>query len=184
MWILFTRKDDKIATQTERCKDECFIGIDTFMMYMVQWSRVQEMIIDTSIFFIDDYSCFDYVYLMKNKNESFEKFIEYKNEVENQLDKRIKTLQTDCGDEYLSNEFNAYLKVCGIIPQLIPFGTSQWDGIFKRRNQILFDMVCLIMCQTKQPLYFWGNALQGYCSPTKYCSIKFHWENLKKIMDG
>jgi hypothetical protein len=39
----------------------------------------------------------------------------FKNEIENQLDKRIKTLRTDRGGEYLSNEFDAYLKECGII---------------------------------------------------------------------
>ena len=77
------------------------------------------------ITFIDDHSQYGYVYLMKNKSESFEKFKEYKNEVENQLDKRIKALRTDRGGEYFSNEFNTYLKDCGIIPQLTPPGTPQ-----------------------------------------------------------
>ena len=44
------------------------------------------------ITFTDDHSRYGYVYLMKHKSESFEKFKEYKNEVENQLDKRIKAL--------------------------------------------------------------------------------------------
>ena len=42
--------------------------------------------------FTDDNSRYGYVYLMKNKSESFDKFKEFKNEVENQLGKRIKTL--------------------------------------------------------------------------------------------
>ena len=44
------------------------------------------------ITFIDDYSRYGYVYLMRNKSESFDKFKEFKNEVENQLNRRIKTL--------------------------------------------------------------------------------------------
>ena len=68
------------------------------------------------IIFIDDYSRYGYVYLMKNKSEFFEKFKEYKNEVENQLDKKIKTLRTDRGGEYLSIEFSTFLKECGIVP--------------------------------------------------------------------
>jgi hypothetical protein len=44
------------------------------------------------ITFTDDYSHYSYIYLMKNKSESFNKFKKFKNEVENQLDKIIKNL--------------------------------------------------------------------------------------------
>jgi transposase InsO family protein len=111
------------------------------------------------ITFIDDYSRYGYIYLMKNKSEAFGKFKEFKNEVENQLDKRIKALRTDRGGEYLSNEFSTYLKECGIIPQLTPPGTPQWNGVSERRNRTLLDMVRSMMCQTELPLYFWGYAL-------------------------
>ena len=52
--------------------------------------------------FIDDYSRYGYVYLMKYKSETFEKFKEFKAEVEKQLGKSIKTLRSDRGGEYLS----------------------------------------------------------------------------------
>jgi hypothetical protein len=55
---------------------------------------------------------------MRHKSESFEKFKEFQNEVQNQLGKTIKFLQSDCGCEYLSLEFCDHLKQCGIIPQL------------------------------------------------------------------
>ena len=42
------------------------------------------------ITFTDDLSRYGYVYLMKNKSESFEKFKIFKNEVQNQLGKNIK----------------------------------------------------------------------------------------------
>ena len=44
------------------------------------------------ITFTDDYSRFGYVYLMKQKFETFEKFKEFRVEVENQLGKRIKKM--------------------------------------------------------------------------------------------
>jgi transposase InsO family protein len=62
------------------------------------------------ITFIDDYSRYDYVYLMRHKSESFEKFKEFKTEVENQLNKSINALRSDRGGEYLSYEFTMYLK--------------------------------------------------------------------------
>ena len=44
------------------------------------------------ITFTDDYSRFGYVYLMNRKSETFEKFKEFRAEVENQLGKRIKAI--------------------------------------------------------------------------------------------
>ena len=47
------------------------------------------------IAFTDDYSRFGFVYLMKYKSKSFEKFKKFKNEVEKQLGKSIKTFRFD-----------------------------------------------------------------------------------------
>ena len=44
------------------------------------------------ITFTDDFSRYGYVYLMKHKSKSFEKFKEFKNIVQNQLEKSVKTL--------------------------------------------------------------------------------------------
>ena len=53
------------------------------------------------ITFTDDYSIYGYVYLMRRKAEAFEKFKEFRAEVENQLGIRIKAIRSDRGDEYL-----------------------------------------------------------------------------------
>ena len=50
-------------------------------------------------------------------------------------------LRSDQGGEYLSEEFSDHLKDCGIIPQLTPPGTPQWNGVSERRNRTLLDMV-------------------------------------------
>ena len=42
--------------------------------------------------FTDDLSRYGYVYLMKHKSETFEKFKEFQSEVENQHDRKIKFL--------------------------------------------------------------------------------------------
>ena len=44
------------------------------------------------ITFSDDFSRYGFIYLMRHKSESFEKFKEFKNEVQNQLGKNIKIL--------------------------------------------------------------------------------------------
>jgi hypothetical protein len=72
------------------------------------------------ITFINDFSRYGYIYLMRHKSESFEKFKEFYNEVQNQLGKTIKFLRSDCGGEYLSLGFSDHLKQYGIVPQLTP----------------------------------------------------------------
>ena len=67
------------------------------------------------ITFIDDYSRYTRVYLLRNKDEAKDVFIKYKNEVENQLSKKIKWLRVDRGGEYESNPFNSFCEDHGII---------------------------------------------------------------------
>jgi transposase InsO family protein len=97
---------------------------------------------------------------MKHKSETFEKFKEFQSEVENQRDKKIKTLRSDRGGEYLSHEFSNHLKSCGIVAQLTPPGTPQRNGVSERRNRTLLDMVRSMMSQSNLPLSFWGYALE------------------------
>ena len=62
------------------------------------------------ITFTDGFSRYGYIYLMRNKSESFEKFKEFQNEVQNQLGMSTKFLRSDRGGEYLSHEFGDHLK--------------------------------------------------------------------------
>ena len=65
--------------------------------------------------FVDDYSRFGYVYLMHRKSDTFDFFREFKTEVKKQTGKSLKTLQSDRGGEYLSREFEDYLRHSGIV---------------------------------------------------------------------
>ena len=97
---------------------------------------------------------------MKHKSETFEKFKEFQSEVENHHNKKIKFLRSDCGGEYLIYEFGLHLKQCGIVSQLTPPGTPLRNGVSKRRNRALLDMVRSMMSLTDLPLSFCGYALE------------------------
>ena len=97
---------------------------------------------------------------MRHKFESFEKFKLFKNGVQNQLGKNIKTLRSDIGGEYLSQNFDDHLRNCGIVSQLTSPGTPQWNGVSKRRNRTLLDMVRSMMSRTDLPIFLWGYALE------------------------
>ena len=72
------------------------------------------------ITFIDNFSRFTYVYLMRNKDEFFDMFKCYKTEVENQNDRKIKILQSDRGSEYFPNDFSMFCEEHSIIHQSLP----------------------------------------------------------------
>ncbi|MCQ7012887.1 DDE-type integrase/transposase/recombinase, partial [Clostridioides difficile] len=84
--------------------------------------------------FIDDYSRYGYIYLLRRKSECFEKFKEYRADVEKQHGKSIKSLRSDRGGEYLAGEFRSYLSEAGIQSQLSAPGTPQQNGVAERRN--------------------------------------------------
>ena len=110
--------------------------------------------------FTDDFSRFGYVYLMRRKSETFEKFKEYRAMVERQTEKLIKTLRSDRGGEYLLGEFDDFLKEEGIVSQLTAPGTPQQNGVSERRNRTLLDMVRSMMSYSSLPDSFWGYALE------------------------
>ena len=109
--------------------------------------------------FTDDYSRYGFVYLMRQKSETFDKFREYKAEAKKQLSVHIKQLRSDRGGEYLSGEFKSYLTQEGIVSQLSAPGTAQQIGVAERRNRTLLDMVRSLLSYSSLPISFWGYAL-------------------------
>ena len=111
------------------------------------------------ISFIDDFSRFGYVYLIVHKSQALEKFKEYKKEVETQLGRSIKGLNTDRGGECTSELFKEYYKENGIHHvNTMPY-TPEQNGVAERRNQTLMDMSRSMMAYADLSLNFWGEAL-------------------------
>lgn len=67
------------------------------------------------ISFIDVFSRYGFVYLIKHKFETFEVFKTFQNEVESQLDKSITVLRSGTCGYYLSYEFYNHLRNNGIV---------------------------------------------------------------------
>ena len=123
------------------------------------------------ITFTNGYSRYGYMYLMRRKSEAFEKFKEFRAEVENQLGKHIKAIRSDSGGEYLLGDFKDYLTQNGIVSQLTTFGTPQKNDVAERRNRTLLEMVRSMMSYSTLPISFWGYAL-NYNEYFKFSSIK------------
>ena len=132
---------------------------------MVSWNGQQYFIT-----FIDDFSCYDYLYLIHEKSQSLEVFKSFKVEVENQLTKRIKNVRSDRGGEYYGKydgsgeqrpgPFAKFLEECGIVPQYTMPGSPSMNGVAERRNRTLKDMVRSMISHSNLPISLWGEALK------------------------
>jgi histone deacetylase 1/2 len=67
---------------------------------------------DYYVRFIDDYSKFTWIYLLRHKSEVFRCFHDFQNMVERRFNRKIRAVQTDWGGEYQS--LNSFFTHIGI----------------------------------------------------------------------
>ncbi|GJV45358.1 retrotransposon protein, putative, ty1-copia subclass [Tanacetum coccineum] len=91
----------------------------------------------------------------------------FQKEVENQLGKTIKSLRSDRGGKYMSQEFLDNLKKHGIIAHRTPLYTPQNNGVAERRNRTLLDIVRSMMSQTTLPKISKGNNEIFFLHPSE-----------------
>lgn len=92
--------------------------------------------------FIDDYLKKVRVYFLKQKNESFAAFKQWKALVEKQIDRKV---NNDSGLEFYSGKFIKFCKDEGIMRCLTVRWTPQWSGIEERMNRTLLEKVWYLL---------------------------------------
>lgn len=121
------------------------------------------------ITFIDDFSRYGYIYCLNEKSQAVKALEVYVNEVERQLDRKVKIIRSDRGGEYYGkhNEsgqcpgpFAKFLEARGICAQYTMPGTPQQNGVAERRNRTLIDMVRSMMSNSSLPMSLWMHALK------------------------
>jgi transposase InsO family protein len=93
------------------------------------------------LIFIDDYSRKTWLYLLKTKDKVFSKFQEFKAEIENLTNNKIKTLRIDNGGEYTSKEFVSFCKSEGIRREVTVPHNPQQNGVAERKNRSIEETV-------------------------------------------
>jgi len=107
--------------------------------------------------FIDDHSRKTWLYLLKTKDEVFEKFMEFRSEVEILTERKKRTLRFNNGGEYTSKEMISYCKETGIKRELIvPYNLEQ-NGVAKRKNRTIEERI-RNMFDKNIPKFLWREA--------------------------
>jgi hypothetical protein len=124
---------------------------------------------DSFITFTDDFSRYGYIYPIKELSEALDKFKVFKAEVENQHNIKIKIVRSDCGGEYYSRHtpyghvpgpFARFLQENGIVAQYSMSGDPQQNGVAKKRNRTLMDMVRSMLSYSTLPISLLMEALK------------------------
>ena len=106
------------------------------------------------ITFIDDFSKYATIYLLKNISNAFEKFQDFFKEVENQFGRKIKWIRRDRGREYDSSAFNLFVQSLGIIQEITAPHSPASNGVAKRKNRTLIELTNAMLIEFSAPLHF------------------------------
>jgi len=104
--------------------------------------------------FIHDDTIMCWVYLLKKKYDAFQTFKNFHTWIENDAQSHIGSIRIGTGKEYTSNEFQNYLHHHGIKHQTIfPYNPKQ-NGVAKRMNRAILNIVCSMFFSKNVKLMF------------------------------
>lgn len=109
--------------------------------------------------FLDDFSRYSWIYPLKNTNEAFPIFLQYKRFVEKQFEKSIKVVQSDWGGEYRS--FSQFFQNEGVIFRQSCPHTSVQNGRVERRHRQIVEVGLTLLAQASMPLQYWWDSFQN-----------------------
>lgn len=114
------------------------------------------------ITFLDDATKYCQVVLLKKKSEAFQAFQIYRASSENLHHRKIGTLRDDKGGEYISKDWDDYMKLHGIRREHTVRSTPQQNGAAERINRTLAEGVTAMLVESHLPASFWGEALATF----------------------
>jgi hypothetical protein len=110
--------------------------------------------------FTDDAKRHTHLYLLRLKSETFEAYKRFEAWVLTKFGVRIKTLCSDHGGEYLSDEFTEHLETNGTTHKLTVHDTPEQNGVAERLNGILITKVRAMLHDSGLPKFLWGEAVR------------------------
>jgi histone deacetylase 1/2 len=106
--------------------------------------------------FIDDFSKFSWIYLLKNRSDVFQVFLNYQAYVERKFGRKIITMQTDWGGEY--EKLNGYFQKIGITHHVSCPHAHQQNGSAERKHRHIVEVGLSLLAHASMPLKFWDEA--------------------------
>ena len=110
------------------------------------------------VLFIDDYSRFTWIYMMKNRHELPQIYINFAKMIQTQLSKVIKVFRQDNVMEYRDSKLLSFLSEQGILSEFSCPYTSQQNSRAERKHRHILDLVRAMLISASCPERAWGEA--------------------------
>jgi len=111
------------------------------------------------LIFVDDFSCFTWIYFIRKKSEVFQHLKDFKALVETQSGKKMKVLWTDNRGEYVNHEIHDLFHEAGIqLQHTVPY-TLQQNRVVEQKNRCLKEMESCMLHAKSLPQRLWAEAL-------------------------
>ncbi|GJX21457.1 putative RNA-directed DNA polymerase, partial [Tanacetum coccineum] len=108
---------------------------------------------------VDDFSRSVWVYLLKSKDEVYNMFVNFYKLILTQFEKKIKTVRSDNGTEFVNSKMIEFFNSMGIVHQTSCAYTPQQNGIAERKHRHLLNVARSLMFQEGIPLSFWTECV-------------------------
>ncbi|KAF8394586.1 hypothetical protein HHK36_020800 [Tetracentron sinense] len=108
--------------------------------------------------FIDDFSRYCWIFPLAFKSQVYDVFVRFKSLVETMFDRKIKSLQTDGGGEYMSTRFRDFLANYGISHRISCPYTPEQNGRAERKHHHIVETSLTLMAHSRVPLSYWDDA--------------------------
>jgi transposase InsO family protein len=106
--------------------------------------------------FIDDYSKFTWIYLLRKKSDVFACFRDFQTLVERQFDRKIRAVQSDWGGEYQA--LSSFFTNMGIAHHVSCPHAHQQNGSAERKHRHIVEVGLTLLAHASMPLKFWDEA--------------------------
>ncbi|SGZ05231.1 BQ5605_C032g11117 [Microbotryum silenes-dioicae] len=112
--------------------------------------------------FVDDFSRKTWVYPIGHKSKVLQTLKDWLMEIENKTGRRVKTLCSDNGGEYVSTAFNGFCVARGIRRKLIIPYTPEQNGRAERLNRSIVEGTLALLIDLGLPCTCWDEAAMCY----------------------
>jgi hypothetical protein len=97
---------------------------------------------------------------MQHKFNAFAKYVAWEAHKELHSDVHVKINQSDCGGEFLSNDWEMYLQRKGTIRKLTVHDTPEHNSVAERFWRTIFNGVRSLLSASGLPCHLWAEALR------------------------
>ena len=117
------------------------------LVFSVVWGAAPVSIGKNTFYvsFIDDFSKFTWIYLLRHKSEVFQHFHDFQNLVEHMFNRKIIAMQTDWGGEY--QKLNSFFQRVGISHHVSCPYAHQQNGSAERKHHHIVEMGLSLLAQ-------------------------------------